>query len=209
MFSAFLIQATGGSMLSSTDQSTDKLGFDVYMAGIGVQQAGLLLFLSLAITFHRKVKKVDNIRPTGWAGLLYVVYAIILLITVCVPFSLSVFSMQPLTGSQARIVFRFVEFSSGFDSAIPTHEAYFYCLDAVPMFTAIFLFNAFHPGRALVGSESEFPKMSKQQKKEDKAQKKEAKRQKKEEKKQRKKGVLSEKQESSGEPSTPDGMEQV
>lgn len=72
-------------MLSSTDTSTTKLGFDVYMGGIGVQQAGLLLFLTLAITFHRKVRSVENLRPTNWTALLYVVYAVILLITVCEP----------------------------------------------------------------------------------------------------------------------------
>jgi len=72
-------------MLSSTDPSTNKIGFDIYMAGIGVQQAGLLLFLSLVIAFHRKVRVVDNVRPTEWKGLLYVVYAIIFLITVRTP----------------------------------------------------------------------------------------------------------------------------
>ena len=81
------------------------------------------------------------------------------------------------------------------------------------MFTTIFLFNALHPGRVLVGSESEFPKRTRQQKKEEKAQKKEAKRQKKEERKeekerrkQRKDGGSEEKLEGAV---TLDGIEEV
>lgn len=101
-----------------------------------------------------------------------------------------------LTTSQACIIFRFVEFSLGFDSSITNHEAYFYCLDALPMFTAIFLFNAFYPGRVLVGSESEFEKKSRRQKKE-------------EEEKQRKNGGLEEKRGSEVETVTPDGSEGV
>lgn len=45
------------------------------------------------------------------------------------------------------------------------NEAYIYVLDALPMFFAILLLNIFHPGRVLVGPESEFPKLSRKQKK--------------------------------------------
>lgn len=98
-----------------------------------------------------------------------------------------------LTTSQARIIFRFAEFSLGFNSSITNHEAFFYCFDALPMFTAIFLFNVFHPGRVLIGSESEFEKKSRQQKGEKKG----------------RKGGLEEKMESEGETVTPDGSEGV
>jgi len=124
------------------------------------------------------------------------------------PCEVSSIQVTTLTASQARIIFRFVEFSLGFSSTVTDHEAYFYCLDALPMFTAIFLFNAFHPGRVLVGSESEFERKSRQQKKEEKAQRKEAKRQKKEERKGRK-GGMEEKRGSEGETGTPDGSEGV
>lgn len=67
---------------------------------IGVQQAGLLLFLSLAIAFHRKVRGVENARPTNWTGLLFVVYAIIFLITVGAPIA---FLQERLPSIQATL----------------------------------------------------------------------------------------------------------
>ena len=74
-----------------------------------------------------------------------------------------------------RIIFRLVQYSAGILSSIPTHEVYFYCLDAVPMTLALCLLNVMHPGRVLVGPLSEFPKKTRQEKKEEKRLKKEAK----------------------------------
>ncbi len=50
----------------------------------------------------------------------------------------------------------------------------------------MWLMNVTHPGRSLVGPESEFPKKKRQEKKEEKRRKKEAKKAAKEEKKRRK-----------------------
>jgi len=59
---------------------------------------------------------------------------------------------------------------------IPTHEAFFYCLDALPMISAVGIMCFIHPGHVLVGLDSEFPKMSRAQKKVAKAEKKAEKR---------------------------------
>ena len=56
-----------------------------------------------------------------------------------------------------RIIFRLVEYSSGFKSTIPNHEAYQYCLDSLPMLVALVLFNIIHPGRIMPGKESDLP----------------------------------------------------
>ncbi len=56
-----------------------------------------------------------------------------------------------------RIIFRLVEYSSGFNSSIPNHEAYQYCLDSLPMFIALVLLNIYHPGRVMPGNESDLP----------------------------------------------------
>jgi hypothetical protein len=55
-----------------------------------------------------------------------------------------------------------------------------YCLDALPMLFAIFLLNIWHPGRCLVGPDSEFPKLTRAEKKALKREKKERKRRRKE-----------------------------
>ena len=65
----FLVQAAGGSMLSDTDPGTVQTGQRVYMAGIGVQEACLLFYLALVVTFHRRMLSVDNIRATSPWGL--------------------------------------------------------------------------------------------------------------------------------------------
>lgn len=57
-----------------------------------------------------------------------------------------------------RIIFRLVEFSSGMYGPIPTHESYFYGLEATPMFLSISALAVIHPGRYLRGPGSEFAK---------------------------------------------------
>lgn len=53
---------------------------------------------------------------------------------------------------QARTIFRMVEFSQSFTGTISQYEAYFYCLEALPILCAVVLFNIWHPGRLIDGS---------------------------------------------------------
>jgi hypothetical protein len=106
-------------------------------------------------------------RPKNWRLLLYVLFSSLALITI-------------------RIIFRLVEFSSGLDpkkNPIPYHEAYFFALDGLPLLLACALMNIVHPGRILQGEGSEFPRLTRKEKKAAKLAKKEAKRVVKEEKK--------------------------
>ena len=66
----------------------------------------------------------------------------------------------PNSSPQIRIIYRLVEFSHGTKSNDPirNHEVYMYVLDALPMALALFVMVVCHPGRTLVGPESEFPK---------------------------------------------------
>ena len=135
------------------NQSTIMTGIHIYMGGIGLQEFCILIFTAIAIKFsfimRRRERELASSRhqildgkPSNWRTLLYVLYASLALITI-------------------RIIFRMVEFASGIDPSknpIPYHEAYFMCLDALPMFIAIALMNVVHPGRILQGEGSEFPK---------------------------------------------------
>lgn len=56
-----------------------------------------------------------------------------------------------------RIIFRLCEYAQGFQSNIPTHEAYQYCLDSVPMLFGLVILNIIHPGRIMPGKESNLP----------------------------------------------------
>ncbi|KAJ7735968.1 RTA1 domain-containing protein [Mycena metata] len=126
---AFLIQAVGGSI--------GLLGIHVYEGGIGLQELFILGFIGLVIRFHYKMRRLEG--STEWKRPLYTIYATLGLITI-------------------RIIYRLVEYSGGVYTPITSHEAPFYCLDALPMLTALLLWNIFHPGPVLVGPESEFPK---------------------------------------------------
>jgi hypothetical protein len=72
-----------------------------------------------------------------------------------------------------RIVYRLAEFLIPFDhNPLFDTEIYMYVLDAVPMFIALVALNILHPGRVLVGPESNYSQGKKQFKAERKAAKK-------------------------------------
>ncbi|MCJ1467018.1 hypothetical protein MMC07_005640 [Pseudocyphellaria aurata] len=138
---AFLAQVAGAASAAGNDTPRDQVlrGVHIYMGGIGLQQAFILVFLFLAVKFHRGLLRETYTSRTRQAlRLLSVLYVALLLITV-------------------RIIFRLVEYSDGIDSSIPNHEAYQYCFDSLPMLIALVLFNIYHPGRIMPGKESDFP----------------------------------------------------
>ncbi|KAJ9156525.1 RTA1 domain-containing protein [Pleurostoma richardsiae] len=146
-FVSFIVQLVGGSTAGPNSSPADQLkAIHVYMGGIGIQQGFIVIFLSLAIGFQMEMSTLSRAVTTTlhpghqWAPLLMTLYASLALITV-------------------RIIFRLIEFSRGDDVSNPilTHEAYFYLLEATPMFFAILSFNITHPGRVLVGPEAEMP----------------------------------------------------
>lgn len=168
---SFITQVAGGTMIQPNSSSM-MLGIHIYMGGIGFQEFCILIFTSIAIQFlltMRRLERSSQIYDTprnNWRFLLYVLLSCLALITI-------------------RIIFRLVEFSAGLDpkkNPIPFHEVYFYVLDASPMWLACVLLNIVHPGRILQGEDSEFPRLSRKQKKAAKLAKKEAKKAAKEEK---------------------------
>ena len=155
---SFLIQLTGGSMLSpSNDPKTMDLGKNIYMAGVGIQELFIILFTVLIVKFHVDLVHRERETPSSahlrWKWLTYALYAALTLISI-------------------RIIFRLVEFSAGADvsNPLPYHEVYPLVFDAFPMVTAITILTAIHPGIALKGPQSEFP--SRKQKRAEKKAKK-------------------------------------
>ncbi|CAM1511944.1 Fc.00g094570.m01.CDS01 [Cosmosporella sp. VM-42] len=145
---SFIIQLVGGTMASPhSPYDEQQKAIHIYMGGIGLQEFFILVFVGLCIVFQREVSKLDghgrgfmNFFRAPWGILLCTLY----------------FSLAAIT---VRIVYRLIEFSGGMgqDNDLTTHEAYFYILEAVPMFFAIMAFNLVHPGRIMTGPESEMP----------------------------------------------------
>lgn len=73
-----------------------------------------------------------------------------------------------------RIIFRLAQYAQGTSATNPilTHEWFEYVLDAAPMFLALAALNFTHPGRILQGPDSEFPKVTRAEKKQQKMLKK-------------------------------------
>jgi hypothetical protein len=84
---SFIIQAVGGVMASpGAPQNIVKTGIHVYMGGIGLQQAFILLFAGLMILFQHRAKKLEATegmyRERSWRPLLYALYSALTAITV-------------------------------------------------------------------------------------------------------------------------------
>lgn len=138
---AFLIQAAGASMASGENLTNDQIerGLHIYMGGIGFQLFFILCFIYVAYCFHRQLNANHTTSGNVVAHrLLFVVYAVLGLITI-------------------RIIFRLIEYANGYSAGIPIHEAYQYCFDSVPMLFALVLLNFWHPGRIMPGKESDLP----------------------------------------------------
>jgi len=145
---AFVVQAIGGSMASPGASSTViSIGLKIYMVGIGMQQGFIVIFFFLMLIAHSKVSKAErqiDVRDKTWKPLHYALYGVLLAITV-------------------RIIYRIAEFSQGVDpesNPVISHEAYSYVLDAFPMMIALLILAIFHPGRYLKGPDSEWPHLT-------------------------------------------------
>ncbi|RAK96802.1 RTA1 domain-containing protein [Aspergillus ibericus CBS 121593] len=151
---AFLVQLAGAAITTSTDAPTRTimLGVHIYMGGIGLQELFIVIFTGLTIHLHRRMVDLERMGQlpedrvsrsnVPWRWLFYVMYTVLGLITI-------------------RIIFRLAQYAQGTSTSNPvlTHESYEYIFDAVPMFLALGLLNAVHPGRVLRGVESEFPRV--------------------------------------------------
>ncbi|KAK6333622.1 hypothetical protein TWF730_003808 [Orbilia blumenaviensis] len=183
---AFLVQLVGASMASFRDTDSNstekelldaakaqKLGLNIYTGGIAFQLFWIVVFFIFAWRFRVKIVQERNQgcsihRDSNPTHLLIVLFCTLLMIA-------------------TRIIFRLAEFSAGtLYTNLTTNEAYFYVLEASPMAIACLTWNFFHPGRFLVGPDSEFPRLTRKEKKAIKAEKKRAKQEKKQEKKEEK-----------------------
>ncbi|KFY11795.1 hypothetical protein V492_04258 [Pseudogymnoascus sp. VKM F-4246] len=141
---ALIIQVAGASSSGAGNRRPNQQvinAIHIYMGGVGFQQFFILLFLFFAIKFHQIILQQIQQGVKGASSalpLLYAIYAVLTLITM-------------------RIIFRLCEYAQGFQSNIPTHEAYQYCLDSAPMLISLVILNLIHPGRIMPGEESNLP----------------------------------------------------
>ncbi|KAJ7828930.1 RTA1 like protein-domain-containing protein [Mycena olivaceomarginata] len=142
----FVIQALGGSMLTSHDADKQNLGNKIILIGLALQLASFALFMSLVVVFGFRVKKhfphvwhpkgTGSFRALGaehvddWHILYYT------LAFTCVAILI-------------RSIFRMAEFIQGHTGYISTHEVFFYCFDSLPLWTGMTLYFVVWPPRFL------------------------------------------------------------
>lgn len=138
---SFVIQLVGGMSANprGTPESLRK-ALNIYMGGIALQEVFIIFFVCLAIKFQLEVRKLTHLKSTKSAKSL----------TLALYFSLSMVSI--------RIFYRLAEFSKGsLENPLTTKEAYFFVLEAAPMFLASAVFVVVHPGAIITGPGSEMP----------------------------------------------------
>jgi hypothetical protein len=172
----FLVQGSGGIMLSSTDADSNLIdvGMKVYMAGVALQLAVVLIFTGITVFFYFKLRQLEGGSMGRMKWLIWTMVVVLLLIVVSILYPVTSYQVN---NGKTRIVYRLVEFGPGVNAhnALLIHEEYPLGLDATPILIALVLLNIMHPGFVLRGPESEFPKLSRKEKKALKEEKKQAK----------------------------------
>ncbi len=85
---SFIIQGVGGVMASpSSSPEIVKVGLNIYLSGMGLQQFFILLFVSLMIAFQRRCSQLSSATLSydgkrSWRPLLYSQYGVLVCITV-------------------------------------------------------------------------------------------------------------------------------
>ncbi|KNG46080.1 hypothetical protein TW65_07102 [Stemphylium lycopersici] len=103
---SFVVQLVGGGMAGpGSSAESQKKGLDLYMGGIGMQEAFIVLFLGLVIRFHRDQLQAERVEcltaeKMRWRWLIWTLYECLLAITI-------------------RIIYRLVEFSAGLGATNP------------------------------------------------------------------------------------------
>lgn len=117
----------------STSDTLHTVGSNIFLAGLVLQLASFALFTVMVIIFIYRVWRYDRhgiwAQP-GWKSL----YAA--LGWTCVMFLI-------------RSVFRTVELSEGYTGYLSTHEIYYICLDALPLWLGIIVYVYYWPPRFL------------------------------------------------------------
>ena len=129
---ATVVQVVGAALIGSAysngkDPTTPN---NILLAGLAFQVFAFAVFLTvLSLTLSKARDSSESISRSFVAALVIVTLAVYL-----------------------RTCFRLAETAEGLMKTLSTHEAYFGCLEFVPIVVAVYLLLLWHPGRYLHGS---------------------------------------------------------
>lgn len=130
------IQVAGAALIGSaeSDHKDSSTANNILLAGLAIQVFSFAVFLALlCVTVSRVAQHKDCM---AWAKSRS---------AICVLVALVVTSLLV----ELRTVFRLIETAQGVFGYLSTHEAYFGCLEYLPIILAVGTWNLFHPGRLM------------------------------------------------------------
>ncbi|KAH8826671.1 RTA1 like protein-domain-containing protein [Flagelloscypha sp. PMI_526] len=139
---SLLLQAGGGGLLSAarTNKSMADIGGYVIIGGLFIQIIFFGLFITTSFLFNQRIIREPTKLSTRMLDQPYGKYSWLTMLRVL--YIASGFIM-------VRSIFRVVEYIQGRDGYLATHEVYFYCLDALMMVPAVYIFNFVHPAQVM------------------------------------------------------------
>ncbi|KAN0097247.1 RTA1 like domain containing protein [Tylopilus felleus] len=133
----FLIQAIGGGMSVSHNQTQRLTGTHVFLIGLVLQLVSFTLFSGIYIRFLYRVYTLErNIWERDRVKLWYHDWR-----TLATALAIS------CVGILVRSGYRVAELSQGYQGYLATREAFFYALDTFPLVVATSVYVLFWPGR--------------------------------------------------------------
>ncbi|KAG8215615.1 RTA1 like protein-domain-containing protein [Butyriboletus roseoflavus] len=124
----FLVQGAGGSFMTSTNPKTIKTGAYIVIAGLSLQTFSFALFIFFVYHASRSLKR-EGIKPheAPWGTILTTLFFSSTLILI-------------------RCIYRTIEIGEIFGNGyLNDHEAFFYVLDALPLFIGITSYAIYWP----------------------------------------------------------------
>lgn len=132
---SLLVQGIGGGIVASanTDSQANR-GKNIVLIGLGIQLFTFGFFVLASSRFNfllrSKLRNEALPRDTNWPLLLIIINTSSFIILV-------------------RSISRFLQYALGVHNVLSDSEAYFYCLDAVPIYFVVVTFICFYPAQYL------------------------------------------------------------
>ncbi|OKL57055.1 hypothetical protein UA08_07398 [Talaromyces atroroseus] len=122
---SFIVQGSGAGMMAMNGMASTAKG--IVIGGLMIQLIMFGFFIVTSIVFEKRIRQAPTADQASWQKHLYPLYAVSVLIMV-------------------RSIFRVIEYATGQNGYLLSHEWPMYVFDAVLMWAAMLIWGYWHPG---------------------------------------------------------------